>query len=143
MLSALLAATALGLAGCQEETGGDVRTDATTPPSVAEGEVLVKSVSFTPNERRTTIGKPVTWRFDDGGLEHTVTEDNNEFDSGRMSSGTYSRTFDKAGNVNYHCTVHAGCGARSSSAGSSPSGEFENFLTKSVRWARRASDLEC
>jgi plastocyanin len=108
MLSSLLAATILGFAGCQDETGGDVQTDATTPPSVAEGEVLVKSVSFTPRELRATVGKPVTWRFDDGGLDHTVTEDNNEFDSGRMSSGTYARTFEKAGNVNYHCTVHAG-----------------------------------
>jgi plastocyanin len=107
MLFSLLAATVLGLAGCQEETGGDVQTDATTPPSVAEGEVLVKSVSFNPRELRATVGKPVTWRFDDGGLEHTVTEDNNEFDSGRMSSGTYARTFEKAGTVNYHCTVHA------------------------------------
>ena len=108
MLSALLAATVLGVAACQDETGGDVQTDSTTPPSVAEGEVLVKSVSFTPRELRATVGKPVTWRFDDGGLEHTVTEDNNGFDSGRMSSGTYARTFDKAGTVNYHCVVHAG-----------------------------------
>jgi plastocyanin len=107
MLSALLAVAVLGVAGCQDETGGDVQPDATTPPSVAEGEVLVKSVSFTPRELRATVGKPVTWRFDDGGLEHTVTGDNNEFDSGRMSSGTYARTFDKAGNVNYHCTVHS------------------------------------
>ena len=84
-----------------------MQTDATPPPSVAEGEVLVKSVSFTPNEVRTTVGKAVTWRFDDGGLEHTVTEDNNAFDSGRMSSGTYSRTFETPGTVNYHCTVHA------------------------------------
>ena len=107
MLSLLLAGSVLGFAGCQDETGGDVQTDATTPPSVAEGEVLVKSVAFTPRELRATVGKPVTWRFDDGGLEHTVTEDNNAFDSGRMSSGTYARTFDKAGTVNYHCTVHA------------------------------------
>jgi plastocyanin len=108
MLSALLAATVLGVAGCQEETGGDVQTDATPPPSVAEGEVLVKSVAFNPKELRATAGKPVTWRFDDGGLGHTVTADDNSFDSGRMSSGTYSRTFNDPGNVNYHCTVHAG-----------------------------------
>jgi plastocyanin len=107
MLSALLAAAVLGVAGCQEETGGDVQTDATTPPSVAEGEVLVKSVAFTPPELRTTVGKPVTWRFDDGGLEHSVTADDNSFDSGRLSSGTFAQTFNNPGNVNYHCTVHA------------------------------------
>lgn len=107
IFSALLAATVLGAAGCQEETGGDVQTDSTTPPAVAEGEVLVKSVAFTPNELRTSVGKSVTWRFDDGGLEHTVTADDNSFDSGRMASGTYARTFNNPGNINYHCNVHA------------------------------------
>jgi plastocyanin len=107
MLSAVLAATVLGVAGCQQETGGDVTPDSTAPPAVAEGEVLVKSVAFNPQELRTTVGKPVTWRFDDGGLEHTVTADDNSFDSGRMSSGTYQRTFSAPGTVNYHCQVHA------------------------------------
>jgi plastocyanin len=107
MLSALLAVAVLGLAGCKEESGGDVQTDSTTPPSVAAGEVLVKSVAFTPRELRATAGKAVTWRFDDGGLEHTVTADDKSFDSGRMSSGTYARTFSSPGNINYHCEVHA------------------------------------
>jgi plastocyanin len=108
VLSALLAATLLGAAGCQQETGGDVTPDSTAPPAVPEGEVLVKSVAFTPTEVRTTAGRPVTWRFDDGGLEHTVTADDTSFDSGRMSSGTYARTFSAAGTVNYHCEVHRG-----------------------------------
>jgi plastocyanin len=107
LLPVLLAAAVLGVTGCREETGGDVQTDSTTPPSVAEGEVLIKSVSFTPRELRVTAGKPVTWRFDDGGLEHSVTADDNSFDSGRLSSGTFAQTFNNPGNVNYHCTVHA------------------------------------
>jgi plastocyanin len=103
----LIAASFLVGAGCQEESGGDLTPDSTEPPNLAEGEVLVKSVAFNPQELRTTVGKTVTWRFDDGGLEHTVTADDNSFDSGRKSSGTFERTFDAAGNVNYHCTVHA------------------------------------
>jgi plastocyanin len=109
MLSAalVLAATLLGAAGCKLESGGDVTPDSTAPPNVAAGEVLVKSVAFTPSEVRTTVGKPVTWKFDDGGLEHTVTADDNSFDSGRMSSGAYPRTFSAAGTINYHCQVHS------------------------------------
>lgn len=107
MISAVLAATFLGVAGCRQESGGDVTPDRTAPPVVAEGEVLVKSVAFTPNEVQTTVGKPITWRFDDGGLEHTVTADDASFTSGRMSSGTYARTFSAPGNVDYHCEVHA------------------------------------
>jgi plastocyanin len=109
MISAalVLAATLLGGAGCKQESGGDVTPDSTAPPNVAAGEVLVKSVAFNPQELRTAVGKPVTWKFDDGGLGHTVTADDNSFDSGQMSSGTYARTFNAAGTINYHCQVHS------------------------------------
>ena len=103
----MLPAAFLVAAGCQEESGGDVTPDSTAPPVIPEGEVLVKSVAFSPRELRTTVGKPVIWRFDDGGLEHTVTADDNSFDSGRMASGSYQRTFSTPGTVNYHCTFHA------------------------------------
>jgi plastocyanin len=103
----LVAASFLGLAGCKSEGGGDVTPDSTAPPNVPAGQVLVKSISFTPKEVRATVGKPVTWKFDDGGLEHTVTADDNSFDSGRMSSGTYDHSFTAAGTFNYHCQVHA------------------------------------
>lgn len=103
----LLAATLLGAAGCKQEGGGDVTPDSTAPPNVAAGEVLIKSVAFNPQEVKATVGKPVTWKFDDGGLQHTVTADDNSFDSGRMSSGTYARTFSAAGTINYHCQVHS------------------------------------
>jgi plastocyanin len=103
----LIAALFLGGAGCRQEGGGDVTPDSTAAPNVPEGEVLVKSIAFTPRELRATVGKPVTWRFDDGGLEHTVTADDNSFDSGRMSSGSYQRTFSAPGTINYHCQVHA------------------------------------
>ena len=107
MISVLLAGALLGVAGCKQESGGDVTPQSTAPPNVGAGEVLVKSVAFNPSELRTTVGKPVTWKFDDGGLQHTVTADDNSFDSGRMSSGTYSRTFSAAGTINYHCQVHS------------------------------------
>jgi plastocyanin len=101
----LIAASLLGMTGCQDESGGDVTTDSTAP-SVPAGEVLVKSVAFNPRELRAKVGEQVTWRFDDGGLEHTVTADDDSFDSGRVSSGTFQRTFSAPGTINYHCNVH-------------------------------------
>ena len=102
----LIAASFLGLTGCQDESGGDVTTDSSAP-TVAEGEVLVKSVAFNPRELRAAVGQQVTWRFDDGGLEHTVTADDNSFDSGPVSSGTFQRTFSAPATINYHCNRHA------------------------------------
>jgi plastocyanin len=106
-LSLFFAAVVLGSAGCKQESGGDVTPDSTAPPAVGEGEVLIKSVAYNPREVRATVGKPVTWKFDDGGLEHSVTADDNSFDSGRKASGTFSRAFSAAGTVNYHCVVHS------------------------------------
>lgn len=103
----LLAATLVGVAGCKSESGGDVTPDSTAPPAVATGEVLIKSVAYTPKDVKATVGKPITWKFDDGGLEHTVTADDNSFDSGRKSSGTFAHTFSAAGTINYHCQVHS------------------------------------
>jgi plastocyanin len=102
----LVAAAILG-AGCKSEGSGDVTPDSTLPPNVPEGQVLVKSIAFTPKEVRATVGKPVVWKFDDGGLEHTVTADDNSFDSGRMSSGVFNHSFTGPGTFEYHCQVHA------------------------------------
>jgi plastocyanin len=106
-VAVLVAVSFLGLAGCKSEGGGDVTPDSTAPPNVPAGQVLVKSISFTPKEVRTTVGTAVTWTFDDGGLEHTVTADDNSFDSGRKSSGTFPHAFTTAGTFNYHCQIHA------------------------------------
>ena len=108
---------------------------------MAEGEVLVKSVAFTPNEVRTTVGKPMTWKFDDGGLEHTVTADDNSFDLRARVVGHLRPHVQRPGERQLPLRgPRPDARARSSSAstGSAP-GEFEKFLTKSVRWPRRAS----
>ena len=102
----VLAAALLGATGCNKESGGDVTPDSTAPLSVGEGQVVIKGIAFNPKEVHTTVGKPVTWTFDDGGLEHTVTADDKSFDSGRKSSGGYPRTFSAPGTIPYHCEVH-------------------------------------
>ena len=103
ILALLVAATLL--AGCQEDSGGDV-VNTTLPPAAEPGQVIVKGVAFNPNEVRTAVGESVTWSFEDGGLEHTVTADDGSFDSGRKAAGTFERTFDAPGTVAYHCEVH-------------------------------------
>ena len=103
----LVAATLLGAGSCSKESGGDLTPESTAPPTVGEGQVLIKGIAYNPKEVHTTVGKPITWTFDDGGLEHTVTADDKSFDSGRKSSGTFPQTFTKAGTIPYHCEVHA------------------------------------
>jgi plastocyanin len=105
-LRIVLVVALLGAVGCQDESGGDVTTDSTTPLSVPEGQVVVKGVAFMPKEITTATGTPITWIFDDGGLEHTVTADDKSFDSGRMAKGSYPKIFNTPGTIAYHCEVH-------------------------------------
>jgi len=107
-LPAALAAVALTLlgAGCNKETGGDVGVPESTAPAVGEGPVTIKGIAFNPREVHVKVGQQLLWNWDDGGLEHTVTADDKSFDSGRKSSGSWPRTFSKAGTIAYHCEVH-------------------------------------
>ena len=81
-----------------------------SPPntiSVGPDAVVVKDIAFNPKEVATSVGHTVTWTFDDSGLGHTVTADDGSFDSGRMSSGEFKRTFEAPAQISYHCNVHA------------------------------------
>lgn len=51
-------------------------------------------------------GTTIAWSNQDQVL-HTVTGDDNSFDSGVINFGTVWRhTFDRAGTYSYHCTLH-------------------------------------
>jgi plastocyanin len=40
--------------------------------------------------------------------DHTVTADDDSFDSGTLSNGdTFEQTFDEAGEFAYHCEIHS------------------------------------
>jgi len=102
----VLAVTLVGATGCNKETGGDVNVSQTTLPAVGPGPVTIKGIAFNPKEVHVKVGQPLVWNWDDNGLEHTVTADDNSFTSGRKSSGSWSHTFDKAATIAYHCEIH-------------------------------------
>ena len=66
-----------------------------------------KNTSFNPARVTTRVGQDVVWRFEDNGLNHTVSADDASFDSGRQGSGEFKRAFTKPGEIAYHCNVHA------------------------------------
>jgi len=102
-----LAALLLGAVGCSKESGGDVGIHDTTAPASGEGPVTIKGIAYNPKEVRVKVGQELLWKWDDGGLEHTVTADDKSFDSGRRSEGTFPRKFTQPGTIAYHCEVHA------------------------------------
>lgn len=81
------------------------------PAAQSSGNVVVnvKGMSFSPASITVNVGDKVTWRFDDGGIPHTVTGVKGAataINSPILKEGDYSYTFDKAGTYDYICTLH-------------------------------------
>ena len=73
---------------------------------VAANAVSIAGMAFSPASVTTTVGTTVTWTNNDN-MVHTVTADDNSFDSGSIAvGGTFFRTFSSAGSFAYHCNIH-------------------------------------
>ena len=115
LLPALLAALlgALLLAGCGDDDADDAvpATEPTTETTAGSGEaaddaVAIAGFAFGPDTLTVPSGTTVTWTNDDS-TSHTVTADDDSFDSGSLADGaTFEHTFDEAGTFAYHCEIH-------------------------------------
>jgi len=113
----LAAGSALVLAACGSSSGGGGGSSCnpTGGSTSGSGASTVKIVSdpdtvgrFDPATLTVTAGQSVEWDFaDSSGTPHTVTADDSSFDSCSQTSGKFVVTFSKAGDVKYHCTLHA------------------------------------
>lgn len=74
--------------------------------SVPVGDFYFCSSDFQSDECVTTVeaGDTVVWDFSGATSTHTTTGDG--WDSGNLSDGTFSFTFDEAGEFAYRCTIH-------------------------------------
>src|SRR4051812_24717590 len=75
-------------------------------PAAAPGggkrvSVTIEGLKFHPDSVSIEVGDTVTWTNADD-REHTVTADDNSFNSGRLRKGmSFSKTFDKPGRYSY------------------------------------------
>jgi plastocyanin len=69
-------------------------------------EVTMPAKVFAPRELAVLVGTAVSWHNADT-TTHTVTADEEEFDSGFVRpGGTFTRRFAEQGTFVYHCTIH-------------------------------------
>jgi plastocyanin len=91
-----LAAVALAGAGVLASTGA----------AASPAEITMPGKFFAPRDIDVLVGTPVTWRNTDRST-HTVTEDDDVFDSGLIRpGGEFARTFTRTGRFSFHCTIH-------------------------------------
>jgi len=101
----LLLAITLVIAGCTQQA----QNPPSSNPPVTGGSshaVAISNFAFSPAELGIKAGDKVTWTNNDS-VQHTVTGDNAEFDSGLLSPGqSFTQTFNNARTFTYHCTLH-------------------------------------
>ncbi|QQG38200.1 MAG: cupredoxin domain-containing protein [Candidatus Kaiserbacteria bacterium] len=76
--------------------------------AAAQVSVSMGPASFAPPNITITSGDTVMW-VNSSGVAHTVTADNNSFESGVLQPGSsYVQAFTIPGTYTYHCALHAG-----------------------------------
>ena len=102
--------TATSAADSGTDYGDTTDTTSADAPSDAPAEAtapVISDFAFDPDPISITVGDAVTWTNEDG-FAHTVTADDDSFDSGNLDSGaTFEQTFDEAGDFTYHCNIHS------------------------------------
>lgn len=79
-------------------------------PAAGGGPTVVASgTSFSPASLKVGQGTSVTWSFSG---THTSTSNQQFWDSGLRSSGSFAKGMPSAGKFPYHCEVHAGMTGR-------------------------------
>lgn len=77
-----------------------------TPTTLPTNEVVIEGFAFKPATLSISLGTTVTWHNNDS-VTHTVTAQDNSFDSGSLSPGsTFAHTFEQKGTFEYHCKTH-------------------------------------
>jgi plastocyanin len=81
--------------------------------SIVSEDTGLENLAYHQNPAKIKVCETITWINNDLSI-HTVTEGNpsinvsaNGFDSGLISpEETFQHTFDKVGNIEYHCALH-------------------------------------
>lgn len=92
----------LVLTGCQNQNAG-----ASTGLTVLmTGSAMGMHGDFAPRDLQIIAGQTVTW-INKSTIQHTVTADDNSFNSGFVKPGaSYSHQFLRPGRYPYHCVLH-------------------------------------
>jgi plastocyanin len=82
-------------------------TSTASTSALADQAVTIANFAFSPQTLTIPKGTTAIWTNNDGTI-HTVTSDNNVWDSGNLDPGkTFSYIFNQTGTFSYHCKIHS------------------------------------
>ena len=95
------------LFGCTQSTPPTQQQNQSSAPvttTASNTSVLIQSFAFNPQNITIKAGTTVTWANNDS-VSHTIVGDG--INSPVLAQGeSYSQTFNTAGTINYHCSIH-------------------------------------
>jgi len=80
-----------------------------TAASGGSDSITIQNFKFSPEPLSVKQGAKITVAILDDGVPHSVTADDNSFDTGifQKSNGPKTITVSKSGAIHYHCQVHS------------------------------------
>jgi plastocyanin len=108
-LTVILALLALGVAACGGDDGG--AEQGASSEGCPDGAVVIKmaDIKFDPEEASADAGQDICWTNEDSIDHDVVAESGASFKSELFGKGeTFTTKVDKAGTVDYVCTIHPG-----------------------------------
>jgi len=109
------------------------------PPLVTQAVVMDVSISdssYSPQTITVQQGATIMWT-NNGNMPHTVTADNNSFNSGTINpGGTFSYTFNTPGTFSYHCNFHQGMNGTVIVGSGDVNNEYQiqNYQNQNYNW---------
>ena len=108
-----LACLALLGAGCGSSDDDEPSGGGSAPAGESGGaggrEIKMVNIRFDPVDADVKVGEKVTWVNEDDVEHNAIATEGKEFESENFGKGgTYSYTPEKAGTINYTCTLHPG-----------------------------------
>jgi plastocyanin len=119
LVLAVIAAVACGGPACSRQDAKETAQEAARQAGEAarsaadraedvvnDRNVEIKDIAYLPQTRTVKVGTEVTWLNRDA-VSHTVTADNNSFDSGEIAGDKeFGFRFTQSGIFPYHCEIH-------------------------------------
>ena len=93
------------VAACSSESSDSNSARTSSAPLASSGALAIRNFKFEPQPFNAKVGDTVMVANEDG-TDHSLTADDDSFDTGVYANVSKPITFTKAGSIEVHCEIH-------------------------------------